>query len=198
MFKEISAVVIFMASTLAVAGDGEFAQYDQSNNGSSMVIAKGFADWQASAAYSQWLTTGKSISGSLTKTLAQSDANQQTLKLNVGLGGIDHRSDSNAQVGSASAVGLKVSGESYSRLHVGTVYGLVEMNSAFRSWLAVAQFNPVNSRLSVEWSAVGDDRWYVGHRLALRWQFAGTPWSIRAGRQTDGSAYFVGLSYNSF
>jgi hypothetical protein len=198
MFKNIFGLLLVIVVSYANAGNGEFFQYDYSLDAQSIVMAKGVNDWQVSGAYSQWNASGKSFSGGLTKTVFNGEAIGMTNKFSVGLGGVSHHSDPDAVSPSASAIGLKLSAESFNQLNYGSVYALVEVNSAFKTWLGVVQINPANSNLGVEWSSVGDDRWYIGHRLAMRWKINATPWSIRAGRQTDSANYFIGLSYNTF
>lgn len=179
----------------AAAEDGNFIQYDRTGSGNTVVAVHATGDWQVGGSYSQWSDTGKSLSASLTRRVQTFALADSTLQLRLGATALRHEGDT----GNASALGLKVAAEHFASGRWGQSYSLVEAASAFKSWLGVLQYTPANSPLGVEWSAVGDDRWYVGHRLALRYAIAGTPWSLRAGRQLDGSnTVFIGISYNRF
>jgi len=47
-------------------------------------------------------------------------------------------------------------------------------------------------------AASGDNRWYVGRSLALRYALPESRWALRGGWRQNDKRVFVGLSYNSF
>jgi hypothetical protein len=199
MFKNIvfSGIMAILGSQ-AIAADGLFAQYDQSKSGGSAVVAKQLGQWQASAAYSQWSNSGKSLSGSLVQNAFTINESGTTFKVNVGVGAIDHRSDSEAASQGDAAVGVKLSAEVFRQVRTASVYVLTEYNTAFHTWLGVLQIKPVNSNFGMELTAVGDDRWYVGHKAAVTWRANNSPWTLRIGHQFTDQSNFIGISYNTF
>ncbi len=185
-------------SCIAGAAEGMFAQFDKGVGGGTAVVATEIQQLQVSAAYSQWSSTGKSLSGALQKNVYSYSSSTNTFKLNAGVGVVDHHSDTTASLPSASAAGVKLSVEDYQKWQIGSVFAMGEYNTVFRSWLGVVQVRPANSQLGFEWSAVGDDRWYVGHKVALTWKFSNSPWSLRVGQQLKDSTGFIGITYNTF
>jgi len=191
--------VIFAGfSCIAGATEGMFAQFDKGVGGGTAVVATEIEQMQVSAAYSQWSSSGKSLSGGLLKNVYLNSSSTNTFKLNAGVGVVNHHSDPSASSPSASAAGVKLGVEDYQKWQVGSVFAMAEYNTAFKSWLGVVQIQPANSPLGFEWSAVGDDRWYVGHKVALTWKFGNSPWSLRVGQQLKDSTNFIGITYNTF
>ena len=199
MFKKISVCgLMTLVVSQAIADEGMFAQFDQARSGGSAVVAKALGQWQASAAYSQWSSSGKSLSGSLVQNAFNSNEAGTTFKLNAGVGAIAHRSDPEAIAQGDTAVGLKLSAEMFKQLTGASVYALTEYNTAFHTWLGVLQIKPVNSSLGMEFTAIGDDRWYVGHKAAITWRVNNSPWTLRIGHQFTDQSNFIGISYNTF
>lgn len=199
MFKKfIVYALIGLIPLAANATGGEFYQLDEGVGGGSAVFAKEVGSWQLTGAYSQWSSTGKSLSGSAVRNVFARNEGDTTVKFSVGLGAISHHSDPSAASPSASSVGLKLNAESFTKFDKSSVYTLAEYNTAFRTWLGVVQVKPLNSQVGVEWSAVGDDRWYVGHKVAMTWRLRNSPWSLRVGHQLNDGANFIGVSYNTF
>lgn len=199
MFKKVTCLgLMTLMGSQAIAADGIFAQFDQSKSGGSAVVAKELGQWQASAAYSQWSRSGKSLSGSLVQNAFTSNEAGTTFKINAGIGAVAHRSDPEAIAQGDTAVGLKLSAEVFKQMTVASVYALTEYNTAFHTWLGVLQIKPVNSALGMELTAVGDDRWYVGHKAAVTWRANHSPWTLRVGRQFTDQSNFIGISYNTF
>jgi len=200
MRKTHAFISVFFASFSCVsdAADGMFAQFDRGVGGGTVVFVTEIQQMQVSAAHSQWSSSGKSYSGALLKNLYSNSSSTNTFKLNAGVGVVNHHSDASASSPSASAAGLKLSLEDYQKGQAGSVFAMAEYNTAFRSWLGVVQIQPVDSQLGFEWSSVGDDRWYVGHKVALTWKFGNSPWSLRVGQQLKDSTNFIGITYNTF
>lgn len=193
--KKLLRIVLVCAATNAVAEDGNFMQYDRAGSGSTLVAVHSVDNWQFGGVYGRWGDSGKSMGVSLTQRVQTLQVANSTLQLRMGVNASRHQ---DAQ-GSTSGAGLKLAAEYFASGTWGRTYALVEASSVFKSWLGVVQYTPANSPVGLEWSAVGDDRWYVGQRVALGYAIEGTPWSVRVGRQLGGSgSVFVGLTYNTF
>lgn len=180
----------------AFAETGSFFQYDRSSASDSLVAVHSVDDLQFSGAYSDWNNTGKSYALSATQRIHATEWEDSSLQFRLGVTALRH--EEGTSIGAATALGIKLGAENFSHGRWGSVYALTEISSTFRTWLGVVQYTPPGSRLGLEWSAVGDDRWFVGHRVALRYGVEGTPWSLRAGRQLEDGKLFIGLSYSTF
>lgn len=191
-------IIVVCISTNTFADEGFFAQFDKGAGGETGVVATQLQNIQISTAYSQWSSSGKSLSGGISSKVYSSSDVSNTFKLNAGIGVIDHQSDANSVSPSASGIGLKISAEDYKKWDIGSIFVMAEYNSAFRTWLTVIQLHPANSNLGLELSSVGDDRWYVGQKFAVTWRLGNTPWSLRMGKQIQDATSFVGITYNSF
>lgn len=184
----------WVVSACAVAG--EFYQFDGGPAGTSVVAVKAWDDLKLSASHSRWSQEGRASSAALMKSLPL--ALPGGLQLAAGVQAMDHRSAPGAAVPSDSGAGLKASAEWQPRVGTGQAYVLLERASVFGAWLAVAQYKPDALPVSVEWVASGDDRWYVGRSLALRYALPESRWALRGGWRQNDKRLFVGLSYNSF
>lgn len=186
-------------ATLAFGGSavaGQFYQFDGGPAGTSVVAVKAVDDLKLTASYSRWSDEGRATSLAAMQALPL--ALPGGLQIAAGVQAIDHRSAPDAEVASDNGMGLKLSAEWQPRIGSGQTYFLLERASVFGAWLAVAQYKPDGLPVSVEWVAGGDNRWYVGRSLALRYALPESRWALRWGwRQNDRRA-FVGLSYNSF
>lgn len=181
-------------STCAAAG--EFYQLDTGPAGTSVVAVKAWDELKLTASHARWSKEGQATGLALTHSLALGLPGG--VQLAWGLQAIDHRSAPDAAVPGDNGLGLKLSAEWQPRTTAGQAYFLVERASVFGAWLAVAQFKPDGMPLSLEWAASGDDRWYVGRSLALRYAQPDSPWSLRLGYRQNDQRVFFGVSYNSF
>lgn len=187
-----AAALVFSASAAA----GEFFQFDGGPAGTSVVAVKGLDDLKLTASYSRWSEEGRATSVSATQTLPL--ALPGGVQLAGGVQAIYHRSAPDAAVPGDNGLGLKLSAEWQPRAGPGQAYVLLERASVFGAWLAVAQFKPDGWPVSLEWVAGGDDRWYVGRSLALRYALSESRWALRWGWRQNDHRVFIGLSYNSF
>lgn len=187
---------LLCASVLtASAGAAEFYQLDAGSAGTSLVAVKAWNELKLTAVHARWNQEGRVTSLALTKSLPQIVPGVQ---LSWGAQAIDHRSPRDAAVPSDSGLGLKLSAEWQPQMAAGQGYFLLERASVFGAWVAVAQFKPQGLPVSIEWAAAGDDRWYVGRSLALRYALPDSRWSVRLGRRQNDQRLFVGLNYNGF
>lgn len=187
---------LLCASVLsASAGAGEFYQLDAGTAGTSVVAVKAWDQLKLTAVHARWNREGRATSLALTKSLPQALAGVQFA---WGVHATDHRSLSDAPVPSDHGLGLKLSAEWQPQWAAGQGYFLLERASVFGTWVAVAQFKPKGRPVSIEWAAAGDDRWYVGRSVSLRYALPDSRWSLRLGRRQNDQRLFVGLNYNSF
>jgi hypothetical protein len=193
-YKLLALVLTSVLGAGATAG--EFYQLDSGPASTTAVAVKAWDDIKVSVSHSRWRKEGYATAIAITKLLPLELPGDTQLAW--GLQGIDHRSALDSVQPSASGIGLKLSAEWQPKIASGQGYFLLERASIFGSWLALAQYIPNGSPLSLEWVGVGDNRWHTGYNVALRYALTDPRWSLRLGYQLNDGRIFVGLSYNGF
>ncbi len=194
----LATLALALWGTLSTSGAQaqDFYQIDSGPAGHSLVAVRAWDDIRLTAVYSRWSDQGNATSVALSKSIAVEAI--PTLKLALGLQALEHRSSPAATSPSDSGLGLKAGAEWQPHVAGGQGYLLLEHSSLFGSWLAVAQYKPDQLPVGIEWAAAGDQRWYVGHSVALRYAIPGTRWSVRVGQRRQDQQTFAGLNYNGF
>lgn len=186
------------AAALGTAQAQNFYQFDTGAAGSSVVAVHAWeGGLRLTAGHARWEGSGQATQAALMQTLPLTEL-PTSLKLSAGAQVVDHRSNASASAPSDQGVGLRLSAEWQPRVAGGQGYVLLERGSVFGSWLGVLQYQPDGSPLGLEWAAAGDNRWYVGRSLVLRYAVPGTRWSARLGWRQQDQKPFIGLSYNGF
>jgi len=179
------------------AGDGEFAQADIGSSTKTGVLVKSIDAWQASATYSDWNNSGRLFTGSVVYKPLQI-SNSSPIGIGIGAIGMARYDSSNGINNNYYGGGAKLMAEGQLSGALGSTYVLGEASTVFNSWLVVAQYSPPGMKSGIEYTALGDNKWFNGQTLALRIAVLDSNWHLRIGARNNNGGYFLGLSYTNF
>lgn len=197
VFKGLSGslVVLCFALFLAIApgraqADGEFVQFDWSDNGSlDAVLAMTRGQMNYSATFSKY-DSGKTVGMSVLRLFPVEGGG--TFKI-----GPSFQVSEDDEGDVDSLAGLKLGYEYFTPLENGSLFALAEVNTIESGYFALLQFGLGQSGVSLEMSVGGSDT-YEEATVALSKRLGTGPVVLRGGYKFVSEVAFLGIAINTF